>query len=180
MIPLDQFINNLIELKTNYTIYLRQCQPHQSMSPFRDLANRSYKKIINTCDVLLQAKPRDMELLLKIFHVSIGNLTRNPVLDTYNDNCSFLLYDSLLEDFKNVILPTDPHKYSGWDCEISPDNHCHYYSYNFTVGEGIKLNNDEIVLIRDLKAKKLIDGKWNMMNATSDCCMFCSSPQERK
>ena len=54
-----------------------------------------------------------------------------------------------------------------WWCSKSPDNLCHY----FTDSDGtVTLNN----------GKKVRPPKHDIHYETSDCCLYCGNPEERK
>ena len=57
----------------------------------------------------------------------------------------------------------------GWFCEKSPDKGCHYFTEENTGKRFVRLANND-----------LIEVESDPETETSDCCLFCQNPDERK
>lgn len=67
----------------------------------------------------------------------------------------------------------------GWWCPKSPDHVCHYFAQRETVGEGTAVSVPLLVELMD-GSKVVAPAGADPGYMTSDCCLYCGEPEERK
>lgn len=181
------FRNNLLVMRDQ----LRRRQKFAARTdshPYFVMDAQSCARFIEAISIILLS---DDICFLGQVHACIQDLKANPVWDE-SLNEPFCVYQSWLEDLTAAVDSVEPcyltcqhprirydgfvscmdcYHTLGWLCESdkSPDRCCHYYTYEFPgVGNGILLNDGSIFKMAKSK------------HETSDACLFCGEPQERR
>lgn len=153
--------------------------------PYFVMAAQSYARFVEALSAALAVD--DAAFLSKI-QSCVQDLKDNPVWDAHFNEV-FCLYQQWLDDLETALADVEPcfltcehaninyggfvscrdcYETFGWFCETSPDKRCHYHTYSFPEGHGILLINGDVY--------KLDKNE----HETSDACLFCGSPCERK
>lgn len=161
---------------------------HFNACHFYSLCEQSYTQIIDQLEPLVKIPDN---VFLAEFQLGLNRLKDKQIMDNQLGQ-AFTWYDEIVESLKMQILPDngttcrhenlrglkedsfvacqDCSETFGWFCPSSPDKCCHYFTFNFPEGQGILLVSGEVYLMPSANRKK----------QSSDGCLFCGSPQERK
>jgi hypothetical protein len=155
---------------------------------FYQLCEQSYTKIIDGLEPIKQVAD---DMFLSGLKTALDDLQKERVMDE-RLHLPFTWYNEVVDSLTDELFPISGHvckheklhglaedkfvscqtcsENFGWYCPKSPDKQCHYYTFEFPEGRGILLLNGEIMLRPDA----------DQTMESSDGCMFCHQPQERK